>query len=206
MRAVLRESGKIVLIPENDVDRATLDAFTRTRAGHAFHLEAFATQATLTDLGDAATLLGEPLNITSQSPPPLDLISNFAATPFHLDGADYASVEGFWQSLRHPEGEARRHVAALSGAAAKKAGVGPAPERFAYRGRSLLWGTHDHWMLMRSACAAKFAQHTAARDALVGTGDRILEHRLRRDSRSIPGALMAQIWMDIRRRLRASEG
>jgi hypothetical protein len=31
-------------------------------------------------------------------------LSNFAATPFEIDGKRYASVEGFWQMMLYPEG------------------------------------------------------------------------------------------------------
>jgi len=34
----------------------------------------------------------------------LGLLSNFAATPFILDGKHYASLEGFWQMMAYPEG------------------------------------------------------------------------------------------------------
>ena len=42
----------------------------------------------------------------------LGLLSNFAATPFELDGKRYASVEGFWQMLLYPEGptDSPRHA------------------------------------------------------------------------------------------------
>ncbi|MCK6599932.1 MAG: NADAR family protein, partial [Bdellovibrionaceae bacterium] len=33
----------------------------------------------------------------------LGLLSNFAATPFSLKKKHYASIEGFWQSLKYPE-------------------------------------------------------------------------------------------------------
>jgi hypothetical protein len=34
----------------------------------------------------------------------LGILSNFAATPFEMDGKGYASVEGFWQMMLYPEG------------------------------------------------------------------------------------------------------
>src|SRR4051794_7786971 len=34
----------------------------------------------------------------------LGILSNFAATPFEMDGKRYASVEGFWQMMLYPEG------------------------------------------------------------------------------------------------------
>ena len=40
-------------------------------------------------------------------------------SPFELDGARYASVESFWQSLRFPPAE-RAHIAAFDGARAKQ--------------------------------------------------------------------------------------
>ncbi len=58
---------------------------------------------------------------------------------------------------------------------------------------------------MARACRAKFAQHPGARAALLATGERPLTHRVRRDSLTIPGALMADIWMQLRKRLRAGE-
>src|SRR5262245_12387786 len=34
----------------------------------------------------------------------LGLLSNFAPTPFVLRGKRYASLEGFWQMMKYPEG------------------------------------------------------------------------------------------------------
>src|SRR5947208_9183053 len=34
----------------------------------------------------------------------LGLLSNFAATPFTFRGRCYASLEGFWQMMKYPEG------------------------------------------------------------------------------------------------------
>jgi hypothetical protein len=62
-------------------------------------------------------------------------------------------------------------------------------------------GTRAHWDLMERACRAKFAQNEGARAALLATGTRPLTHVTRHDSRSIPGVIMAGIWMRIRRGL-----
>ncbi|MBS0243478.1 MAG: hypothetical protein JSS20_14970, partial [Proteobacteria bacterium] len=70
-----------------------------------------------------------------------------------------------------------------------------------YRGASVPVGTYAHWQLMARACLAKFEQNIDARAALLGTGTRPLEHRVRRDSRTIPGVIMADIWMRIRGQL-----
>src|SRR4051812_34502843 len=34
----------------------------------------------------------------------LGVLSNFAATPFKFRGKQYASLEGFWQMMKYPEG------------------------------------------------------------------------------------------------------
>ncbi len=60
-------------------------------------------------------------------------------------------------------------------------------------------------MLMRRACAAKFSQNESAREALLSTGDRPLTHKIKRDSQTIPGVIMADIWMRIRTRLRETK-
>jgi hypothetical protein len=55
---------------------------------------------------------------------------------------------------------------------------------------------------MERACEAKFRQHAVAQAGLLSTGARPFIHRMRHDSRSIPGIIMADIWMRIRNRLR----
>jgi len=75
-----------------------------------------------------------------------------------------------------------------------------------YAGEEIAVGTYAHWQLMRRACAAKFRQNDDARAALLATGERPLVHRVRPDSRSIPGVVMADIWMALRTRLRRKQG
>src|SRR5580704_5743841 len=75
-----------------------------------------------------------PLNITSRSPMPLRLISNFAHAPFILDGISFASVEGFWQGLKFPDEGDRRRLAELYGSEAKDAGFyAPPATEIVYR-------------------------------------------------------------------------
>src|SRR3979490_2201968 len=65
----------------------------------------------------------------------LGLLSNFAATPFKFRGKQYASLEGFWQMMKYPEGPddpratfagaqwafTRQQVAQMTGFEAKEA-------------------------------------------------------------------------------------
>ena len=144
------------------------------------------------------------LNIVRSIEPRFAPISNLAHTPFTLDGEGYASVEAFWQGLKSPDPALRRSLARLWGPEAKGRGdpLGR-PPTFDYGGITIATGSPEHWQLMRRACEAKFAQHDGARTALLDTGERWLTHKVRKDSRTIPGAIMADIWMQIRERLQA---
>ena len=95
----------------------------------------------------------------------------------------------------------------MSGADARRRGreqrYGPMVQ---YRGDQVPVGTWHHWQLMQRACLAKFTQHAGAGAALRASAPRPLVHRVRKDSRTIPGVIMADIWMRIRRQLVAAGG
>lgn len=145
----------------------------------------------------------DPLNITfDDAPMPLRLISNLAETSFEMDGRFYSSVEGFWQGLKFPDEVDRQRVAELSGHEAKRAGPASKPgDRIIYDRREIVVGTVNHWELMERACTAKFEQDEDARAALLSTGSRPLVHKVKVDSRTIPGIIMADIWMRLRAQL-----
>ena len=155
----------------------------------------------------------------------LGILSNFAPTPFTLDGETYASVEGFWQMLKYPEGpgderlrdpavtwpHTRAQVAAMSAFEAKAAG-NVANENMktlgiawvTYRGRKI-----DHRekqkgefsRLIRRAEQAKFDQNPNVAEILRKTG----ALRLLPDHHPPPDAAPAmkynEIWMEIRAQL-----
>lgn len=185
----------IVIGADDDAGKAALAGLTDR---HMYLLTRTGESVVLHDCGEEAMVRQTPINAVSHAAPPIDLISNFAATPFVLDGANYGSVEGFWQCWRYNDPDERARVAMLAGREAKSAGTAPPPELFDYGGAIIRWGSWDHWQLMRRACQAKFAQNENARAALLGTLGRPLTHRTRRDSRSIPNVIMAQIWTEIR--------
>ena len=134
--------------------------------------------------------------------PAIRLISNFGHTPFELDGLQYASVEAFWQGLKFTDEARRREIAPLHGNQARQAGFdAPDSATLEYGGRTVRVGTSEHWHLMLLACRAKFTQHAEARRALLATTERPLAHKTRKDSRTIPGVVMADIWMRVRRSL-----
>jgi predicted NAD-dependent protein-ADP-ribosyltransferase YbiA (DUF1768 family) len=196
--------GLIVVTAESAEERESLVQWGRGADEHVFVLKLQDEQTfRLTGLGPRADACREPINVTSRATDPaIQLISNFAHTPFELDGRQYASIEAFWQGLKFPDEERRREIALLHGDPARQAGFeAPESTTIEYRGRNVRTGTADHWQLMSMACWAKFHQHEPAKQALLGTGERPLVHRTRRDSRNIPGVVMADIWMKVRRGL-----
>jgi predicted NAD-dependent protein-ADP-ribosyltransferase YbiA (DUF1768 family) len=195
-------ASEIVLIPQVNDERDAIADWLGEHGDHVFAVLLKQWNGLIfTSLGRRSEWQGaEPLNIVyDKTPAPFNLISNLAPTPFVMDGAHYASVEGFWQGLKFPDdndrtriGELDRHSARKSGEKAKKV------ESIVYGGRDIRVGTYDHWQLMERACRAKFLQHEPARRALIDTGTRLLTHKVARDSRTIPGVIMADIWMRLR--------
>lgn len=167
--------------------------------GHVFRLRAVHGEAHLQCLGPEEEACNTPINITSRAPGELKFISNFAETPFYLDGELFGSTEGFWQSLKFPDPEKRREIALLHGARAKDSGShAPPADTIDYCGQRIRVGTSEHWELMERASIAKFEQNERARRALLSTGARPLVHETGPDSKTIPGVIMAAIWMRCR--------
>lgn len=200
---VLLKPQLLVVLPDTAAETEAFQTWASAHRDRVFHLTADANgSAVLRDLGVRAEACREPLNIVFEtSDARFRPISNLALTPFELDGRPYASIEGFWQGLKLESAAARERIAALWGTEAKNAGPRAWPATFDYEGRTYPSGAHPHWKLMRRACEAKFSQNAEARAALLATGVRPLTHKVRRDSRTIPGVLMADIWMRIRSKL-----
>ena len=205
---VLLKAGQMVVIPESESEIADLAAWKAERTRHVLTVQNTAGEGVaLIDMGVREDACNEPFPIASfVKDPAAQLISNFAATPFTLAGREYASVESFWQGLKFARESERRRIAALPGPQARREGEAQGyGETVEYEGETIPVGAWRHWQLMHQACWAKFTQHEEARLALLSTGERPLVHRVRHDSRTIPGVLMAEIWMKIRRKLREEE-
>lgn len=158
----------------------------------------------------------------------LGLLSNFAETPFLLDGQRYQSLEGFWQSLKLPEDHddprmryeefrsfpvSRVSLQKMVGFSAKRYGsraseimdrhgidwVSYRGKRFPYRSYEK---TGDFYKLIRRAMQAKFDQNPAVRQLLASTGQLRLQadhHQSRFDP---PAWSYQDIWMEIRAKSR----
>jgi len=200
MRIILK-SEALVLTPETDAEREEFSLWRHGVEGHVFFFDGGSDKGgALLDMGVREEACREPINIVfDQGDPRWQPISNLALAPFNLRGRYYASVEGFWQGLKFPNEADRMRVAALWGKDAKRAGDGLGEgDEFVYEGATCAVGGYEHRSLMLEACRAKFNQNTDAREALLATGNRPLMHRVRRDSKTIPGVVMAEIWMRIR--------
>jgi predicted NAD-dependent protein-ADP-ribosyltransferase YbiA (DUF1768 family) len=195
----VRLQKDLLVVSPEETELETLGDWLRTHGGQVFRLENAGDAAIFHALGPEDEACRKPINISSRSPMPLQLASNFAHTPFVLDDRRYASVEGFWQGLKFPQAADRLRLASLYGDEARDSGLlAPAGDAFDYAGRLIRIGTFEHWRLMERACLAKFEQNPAAREALLSTGHRPITHRVEPDSRNIPGVIMAEIWMRIR--------
>lgn len=204
MRVILK-TGLLVVIAESEAEKADLAAMEGT-VDHVFHLQSVSEGGVrFFDLGARADACREPINVTSLSPDPdVAILGNFAPTPFTLDGRRYCSIESFWQGLKFAAESDRARIASLDGREAKtEGGAASQPASFVYEGEIIVAGTWQHWKLMERSCRAKFEQNADAASALLATGTRPLEHVVRRDSKTIPGVIMAQIWMRLREELRA---
>lgn len=158
----------------------------------------------------------------------LGLLSNFAPTPFVYRGVRYASLEGFWQMMKYPEGpddprakypgvtwpHTREQVAQMTAFEAKRTGdlgeqamklmgidwVSFEGKRFPYKPAE----PGEHYRLIVEATEAKVAQNPEVRRVLLATGDLVLrpDHH---QGDNVPAAWRYfEILTAIRKRLQAS--
>src|SRR5689334_5917987 len=94
--------------------------------------------------------------------------SNFAHSPFRLNGATWPSVEHYFQAQKFPDTEYEEAIRQAKSPARAKA-----------MGRSRKVHLRRDWEnvkngIMREAALAKFTQHAALRATLLSTGDALL--------------------------------
>jgi len=95
--------GLLTIEPRGEEDAASFREWLAVHRDQVFWLRESKHGALVFHaLGARAEACREPLNITSRSPVPFKLISNFAHTPFILDGSSYASIEGFGRASNSP--------------------------------------------------------------------------------------------------------
>ncbi|MGB6006740.1 hypothetical protein [Castellaniella sp.] len=130
-------------------------------------------------------------------------LSNFSLSPFLLDGVLLASIEGFIQGIKFPEGHpARARAFASTAWQAKECGQG-ADKAFAYWGPTPLpFGSAAHHQLVERALQAKFAQNQGLCHVLRSTQGLEILHQTGEDVEpartSIPAAEFCRILTEIR--------
>jgi hypothetical protein len=117
----LLKDDVLVLIPETAEEEAEITTWKSSRGDQVFCLRPSESPSVeLHQLVPRVEACREPINAMSNSVDPnARLISNFAATPFDLDGRHYQSVESIWQGLKFPDERDRRRVAELDGPQAR---------------------------------------------------------------------------------------
>jgi len=151
------------------------------------------------------------LNISSASTDWRGLaLSNFGLSPFVLDGKLFASVEGFIQGIKFPEGDPRRDAAFLSSGWPAKHLGDTADRRGAYWGGARLpYGSADHHRLIERAIRARIAQSRGLQEALKSTADATLIHDTGAGAdsptTSLPASVFCRILTEIRADLLAGE-
>jgi len=156
----------------------------------------------------------------------LGILSNFADTPFTYRGQSYASLEGFWQCMKYPEGpqdprrsekvswkHTRAEVAAMVAFEAHSAGVAAEAnmkalgidwvsfedEKIRYKGA----GIERHYALILAASWAKVRQNRKVREVLRATGDLQLLPDHHEDADGTKAWRYYEIYMKIRAELEA---
>jgi hypothetical protein len=160
----------------------------------------------------------------------LGLLSNFAPTPFVFHGRRYASLEGFWQMMKYPEGPddprakfpglewkyTREQVAqmvafeanaagALAGKNMEKMGitwVSFEGKRFEYKPAV----PGEHYKLIVEATREKVKQNPEVRKVLLSTGDLILKPDHHQEPNAPAAWRYYEILTQIRTELQKGEG
>lgn len=156
----------------------------------------------------------------------LGILSNFADTPFSYRGQRYASLEGFWQCMKYPEGaedprrdprvrwkHTRAEVADMVAFEAHAAGVAAEAnmktlgiEWVSFEGEQILYkgaGIERHYELILAASWAKVRQNRRVREVLRATGDLELLPDHHEDADGTKAWRYYEIYMRIRAELNA---
>ena len=150
----------------------------------------------------------------------LGILSNFAPTPFEFEGKKYASLEGFWQSMKYPEDQedprskykgwpyTRAEVEQLVAFKAKRAGDFGSKAMKAlgidcvsYKGERMPYRTSEkgkHYQLIRRAMLAKLNQNTEVKEVLLKTTGLRLKPDHEQSDHAPPAWRYYKIWEEIR--------
>lgn len=144
------------------------------------------------------------LNISSTSTDWRGLaLSNFSLSPFVLDDILFASVEGFIQGIKFPEGDQRRVQAfCSSGWDAKNLAVQADRSAVYWAGAHIPYGSTEHHQLIGRAICARIKQSIGLQRALMSTDGLRLIHDTGSEpespTTSLPAVVFCKILADLR--------
>lgn len=135
-------------------------------------------------------------------------LSNFSLSPFVFDDQLFASVEGFIQGLKFPEGDARREQAFQSCAwEAKKIGERADKSAAYWAGECMAFGSTEHHRLVGRAVRVRIEQSPGLCQVLISTKGLELVHETGYGPEpaitSLPAAVFCRVLTDLRDELLA---
>lgn len=119
-------------------------------------------------------------DIGSKCDYPLNKLSNFACSPFEIDGVHCMSMEGFLQSLKFKEPEMQKEICKLVGYGAKKRGYGKnwwTKQVLYWNGVEYKRDSQEYQDLLDRAYF-ELSKNDGFRKALLMTGDSNLTHSI----------------------------
>ncbi|MBX9768856.1 MAG: NADAR family protein, partial [Bdellovibrionales bacterium] len=151
----------------------------------------------------------------------LGILSNFAATPFTFEGEKFASMEGFWQATKFPEGKddernstkvtwkfTREQVKQMVAFEAKAAGDHASSNMkklgidwVSFQGKKMVYrepGDSAFYQLIYKAMEAKLMQTELVRVVLMRTGNLILKPDHKDNENGAKAWRYYEIWMQLR--------
>jgi hypothetical protein len=134
------------------------------------------------------------------------VLSNFAQTPFIIDGVTCSCSEAFIQSLKTSDSEEQVELCTLQGQEAWERGSKVTDRIFSagcvwWLGDIFALHSIEHFRLVKRGLVAKFNQSEVARDALIGSGSAKLIHdfgKPKGSRESLPIEVFCEIVTDIR--------
>ena len=151
------------------------------------------------------------VNMFRDSPWPGNILSNFADTPFEVDGVHCACSESFIQSLKIAKASEQAMFCSLKGEDAWKNGSRLTASVFSsgkvwWQGVSYDLHSKEHFEIVKRGLIAKYSQSKDAREALLASGNATLTHDYGQppgEMQSLPIAVFCQIVTKIRQELKS---
>lgn len=151
----------------------------------------------------------EEINMYRDSPWPGNMLSNFAHTPFVLDGIKCTCSESFIQSLKFSNVSEQKLFCSLQGQQAWEQGSRATEKVFSaekvwWLGKPYSLHSSEHFALVKRGLLAKFMQSSEACDALMASGNAKLTHdygQVPGKKQSLPVKVFCEIMTNIRSEL-----